>query len=250
MKIVSDPADIESSWHQLYERLVSKVASILPARGEFIEVGCGKGQFTIPLLRKLPNCRIVAVDRFEGPYHGDRSDLTAAINRSRLRARVRIVKGDFLDWMTAQVGPKYDAVVSNDFVAEIDSKGLRTFLSECHRILKPGGISVHSFLSPKPQNRRQRRLIEADSNPKWTKDPPLEWFSPAESLVIHLLKLAHFKKVQRSVLRSELVFRSIAARDLLKSWGVRQSYWQLNRRILEREGLEVPGFSITSALKP
>ena len=138
---------------------------------------CGKGQFTVPLLKRLPNCRI-AVDRFEGPYHSDRSDLAAAISRNKLRARVTIVKADYLDWMTAQVGEKYDAVVSNDFVAEIDSWGLRRFLSECHRILRPGGISVQSFLSPKPRNRRQRRLIEADSNPKWTKDPPLEWFSP------------------------------------------------------------------------
>ena len=250
MKIVSDPSDIEHSWHQLYERLAYRVASILPARGELVEVGCGKGQFTVPLFRRLPNCRIVAVDRFEGPYHGDRSDLTAAINGNRLKARVRIVKADYLDWMTAQVGSKYDAVVSNDFVAEIDSKGLHKFLSECYHILKPGGTSVHSFLSPKPQNRRQRRLIEADSNPKWTKDPPSEWFSPPDSLVIHLLQLAHFKKVQRSVLRSDLVFRSIAARELLKSWGVRQSYWRLNQPVLEKDGLEVPGFSIISALKP
>jgi SAM-dependent methyltransferase len=250
MKIVSRPGDIDQGWRQLYEKLAYRVASMLPSRGEIVEVGCGKGQFTVPLLRRLPYCRIVAVDRFEGPYHGDRSDLTAAIKRTRLRARVRIVKADYLDWMKAEVGPKYAAVVSNDFVAEIDSKGLRKFLSECYRILKPGGISVHSFLSPKPRNKRQQRLIEADSNPKWTKDSPLEWFSPEETLVTHLLKLARFKKVQRSVLNSDLVFRSNAARELLRSWGVRQSYWRLNQSVLEKEGLEVPGFSIISAMKP
>ena len=250
MKIVSDPSDIEHSWHKLYERLSDRVLSLLPARGEFVEVGCGKGQFTVPLSRGMPNCRIVAVDRFEGPYHGDRSDLTVAINGNRLKARVRIVKADYLDWMRGQVGEGYDAVVSNDFVAEIDSKGMHKFLSECYRILRPGGTSVHSFLSPKPRNRRQLRLIEADSNPKWTKDPPLEWFSPPESLVIHFLKLAHFKNVQRSVLKSDLVFRSIAARELLKSWGVRQSYWGLNQPVLEKDGLEISGFSIISGLKP
>ncbi len=40
-------------------------------------------------------------------------------------------------------------------------------MSECYRVARPGGLTVHSFLSPIARNRRHRLLIDADSNPKW-----------------------------------------------------------------------------------
>lgn len=215
-----------------------------------MEVGAGTGQFTILLAERLPRSRIVALDRFTGPYVKDKAALARAIAKHRLKRRIRTVVGDYQDWISAQSEAKYDAVLSCDFVAEIDSAGLEKFVSECHRLLKSGGVTVHSFLSPKPRNRRQRRLIEADSNPKWTNDPPLEWFSPPEDLVVRLLRLSIFKRVRHVRVKSGLVFRSTAARELLKSWGVKQSFWRTNRRALERDGLEIPDFSIVTGSHP
>ncbi len=100
---------------------------------------------------------------------------------------------------------------------------MRGFFVESYRVLKAGGTTIHSFLSPKPRNGRQRRLIEADSDPRWTKTPPTEWFSPPPRLVLEYLRLAGFKRPMRARLRSGLVIRSTAARELLKDWDIRAS---------------------------
>lgn len=215
-----------------------------------MEIGAGTGQFTILIANRLPLCRIVALDRFKGPYVRDKAALSRAIAKERLQTRIRTVTGDYRKWLATQPGSKYEAVFSCDFVAEIDSTGLQRFVSECYRVLKSGGVTVHSFLSPKARNRRQERLIDADSNPKWTNDPPMEWFSPSEDLVVKLLRLSSFRQVQRKTVKSGLVFRSIAARELLKSWGIKKSFWTNNQTVLETEGLEIPDFSIITGWKP
>ena len=151
--------------------------------------------------------------------------------------------------MSNQQNSKYDAIISSEFLPEIDSKSMRGFFVESYRVLKAGGTTIHSFLSPKPRNGRQRRLIEADSDPRWTKTPPTEWFSPPPRLVLEYLRLAGFKRPMRARLRSGLVIRSTAARELLKDWDIRQFYWQAHRGVLEKEGLEIPDWLVISACK-
>ena len=126
---------------------------------------------------------------------------------------------------------------------------MRGFFVESYRVLKAGGTTIHSFLSSKPRNARQRRLIEADSDPRWTKTPPAEWFSPPPRQVLEYLKLAGFKKLRMVRLRSGLVICSAAARELLKNWDIRQSYWETHRGVLEKEGLEIPNWLIICASK-
>ena len=50
-------------------------------------------------------------------------------------------------------------------------------------------------------------------------------------------------------MRSELVICSNAARELLKDWDVRQSYWKSHREALEKEGIEIPDWLIIGAAK-
>jgi hypothetical protein len=123
------------------------------------------------------------------------------------------------------------------------------FLSECHRVARPGGLTVHAFLSPITRNRRQRLLIEADSNPKWTKTPPKEWFSPKPVLVMSELRRAEFQNIRAQRIKSNLLIRAEAARHLLKRWDVRSSFWEKYEGRLLREGLEVPDWMIISGRK-
>ncbi len=223
---------------------------MLPSReGVLVEVGSGQGQLTIPFANVVPRYKIIALDRFKGAYSGNQARLLSEIARNRLRTRIRVVASDYNAWLAAQPDSRYDGVISSEFLPEITSKRMVRFFDQCHRVTKPRGITVHSFLSPEPGNARQKRLIEADSNPKWTKTPPLEWFSPSQGIVVDYLRSAGFRKLQQTRLKSGLVIRSEAARQLLKDWDVRGSYWKLHGRVLERDGLEIPDWIIVGGIK-
>jgi len=217
--------------------------------GVLVEVGSGEGQLTVPFANSVPQYKIIALDRFKGAYSGNRVGLLSAIARNRLKARIKVVVSDYNAWLVAQPDSIYDGIISSEFLPEITSKRMVRFFDQCHRVTKPGGITIHSFLSPEPRNARQKRLIEADSNPKWTKTPPLEWFSPSQRIVVDYLRSAGFRRLQQIRLKSGLVIRSEAARQLLKDWDVRGSYWKVHSGMLERDGLEIPDWMIVGGIK-
>jgi cyclopropane fatty-acyl-phospholipid synthase-like methyltransferase len=249
MNPVSDPEELETAWIQQYARLAERFSRMLPGVGVLVEIGCGKGQLTIPLADRISRLEIVGVDRFKGPYSGNHTELLSALASRGRKIGIRVVVSDYHRWLASQRDSKYDAIISSEFLPEIDSKRTREFFAECYRVLKPCGRTVHSFLSPESRNARQTRLIEADSNPRWTKTPPEEWFSPTPKLVLEYLKSAEFKKPRIVRVRSGLVIRSKAAEELLKDWDIRESYWKSHRGVLEREGLEIPDWLIICADK-
>jgi len=218
-------------------------------RGVLVEIGCGKGQLTIPLAERLPRSQIIGVDRFRGSYSQAQTELLSDLASLGKNLAIKVIVSDFRAWLSYQQNSKYDAIISSEFLPEIDSRSMRGFFVESYRVLKAGGTTIHSFLSPRPRNARQRRLIEADSDPRWTKTPPAEWFSPPARRVLEYLRLAGFKRPMRARLRSGLVIRSTAAREVLKDWDVRQSYWKSHRKELEKEGLEIPDWIIIGAAK-
>jgi cyclopropane fatty-acyl-phospholipid synthase-like methyltransferase len=249
MNPVSDPGELEDAWSQQYARLADHFSRMLPQKGVLVEIGFGKGQLTIPLADRLLRLQIVGVDRFKGSYSRNHTELLSALASRRKKIGIKVVVSDYQSWLASQPDSKYDAITSSEFLPEIDSKRTREFFAESYRVLKPGGRTIHSFLSPEPRNARQRRLIEADSDPRWTKTPPAEWFSPTPKLVLEYLMLAGFRKPRMTRLKSGLVIRSVAARELLKDWDIRKSYWKSHRDVLENEGLEIPDLLIISASK-
>src|SRR5713101_4545474 len=235
VQVVDDPKKVEDAYARQYENIASEIANLVPNReGILAEVGCGEGQLTIPLAKLLPRHRFNVVDTFTGPYSGTQSRLNQALFRVKLKSRVKVNVADYLDWLWEEFSDKYVGVISSEFLPEIDSYELSMFLSECFRVVRPGGLTVHSFLSPTPRNNRQRLLIEADTNPIWTKTPPKEWFSPKPAFVRSLLKRMGFRSVQIQAVKSNLIFRAGAAKELLRSWDVRSSFWKTYKTRLVR----------------
>jgi cyclopropane fatty-acyl-phospholipid synthase-like methyltransferase len=249
MKTISDPKQLESAWSQQYARLAEHFSRMLPEQGVLVEIGCGRGQLTIPLAERIPGWQIIGVDRFKGPYADSRAELLSVLASRGRKIGIKVEVSDYSTWLASQADSKYDAIISSEFLPEIDSERTRDFLFDCYRVIRAGGRTIHSFLSPEPRNARQRRLIDADSNPRWTKTPPEEWFSPPPRKVREYLERAGFKRLRLTRLRSGLVIRSDAARVVLKAWDVRRSYWKSHQRALEMEGLEVPDWIIISAAK-
>jgi len=116
--------------------------------------------------------------------------------------------------------------------------------------VRPGCLTTHSFLSPIARNRRQKLVIDADSNPKWTKTPPKEWFSPKPAFVVSELKRAGFQNLHTQKMESNLIIKGDAVMSFLHSWAVRKAFWRSYRSELASEGLEVPDWIIVSGRKP
>jgi ubiquinone/menaquinone biosynthesis C-methylase UbiE len=251
VQIVDDPGKVENAYAHQYDNLARKVASLISSTsGILAEIGGGEGQLTLPLAKLLPRHRFNVVDTFTGAYSGTLTRLNKALSEARLTSRVKVHKVDYLDWLWGEFSDKYVGVISSEFLPEIDSYELPMFLSECYRVVRPGGLNVHSFLSPIARNRRQRLMIEADSNPKWTKTPPKEWFSPKPALVVSELRRAGFRDLQIEKIESNLIIKSDAVRSFLHSWDVKDAFWKTYRSQLATEGLEVPDWIIVSGRKP
>ena len=247
---VSDPRELDSAWSHQYANVAKKIGSMLPKKaGVIVEVGSGEGQLTVPFASLVPQYKIIALDRFKGAYSGNRAGLQSAIVSNRLKARIKVVVSDYNSWLTGQPDSTYEGIISSEFLPEITSKQMGRFFAQCYQVTRPRGFTVHSFLSPESGNERQRRLIEADSNPKWTKTPPLEWFSPSQEIVVDYLRSAGFRRLRQFRLKSGLVIRSKTARQLLKDWDIRRSYWKIHSGTLEGDGLEIPDWIIVGGVK-
>jgi len=251
VQIIDDPRKVENACACQYENLARKIANLVLANnGILAEIGGGRGQLTVPLAKLLPRLRFNVVDTFSGTYSGTLSQLNEALFRAKLNGRVKVHKADYLDWLWEEFSDKYAGVISSEFLPEIDSYELSMFLSECHRVLRPGGITIHSFLSPTPRNPRQKLLIEADTNPIWTKTPPKEWFSPKPTYVVSKLLRKGFRDVHVERMKSNLIIRAEAAKAFLHTWDVRSAFWKAHKVELARKGLEVPDWVIVSGRKP
>ncbi len=251
VQVVYDPRKVENAYAHQYENLAREIASLVRTRSGILgEIGGGKGQLTVPLAKLLPRHRFNVADTFTGAYSGTLIQLNKALSKAKLTSRVKVHIADYLDWLWAEFSDKYVGVISSEFLPEIDSYELSMFLSECYRIVRPGGLTVHSFLSPIGRNRRQRLMIEADSNPKWTRTPPKEWFSPKPALVLSELGRVGFRNLHIEKVKSNLIIKSDAARNFLYSWDVRSAFWKAHKLELVSEGLEVPDWVIVSGRKP
>ena len=245
---VSDPKELDKAWRQQYDNLAREFAKLIGKRRTIIEIGCGRGQLTIPLA-KLVRGRLLTVDSFAWPYNTAYRSILNMVSKEKLIGRVSVFKEDYRSFLSRQDDARYEAVISSEFLPEIDSARTREFLSECQRVLKRGGVSVHSFLSPVPKNPRQRLLIEADTNPKWTKTPPDEWFSPTQNLVASELRRARFKGIKALRLKSNRIVKGEAARKLLRDWDIRETFWKSHKAFLVSQGLEIPDWIICAGRK-
>jgi cyclopropane fatty-acyl-phospholipid synthase-like methyltransferase len=254
-EILTKSSELEQAWSKQYGRLARVFADMLGKKVRVIaEIGCGNGALTIPLAKQASGLQFVLVDRFADTIHGSYSHnyraLRSNLKEEKLIKRARVVVSDYLKWIKTQDEETYDAVVSCEFLPEITSAETRQFIRECYRLLKPRGVSVHSFLSPVPTNMRQKLLIIADSNPKWTNTPPREWFSPKPDLVIKEFRKSGFERIGTVTIRSHLVMKADAAKSWMKGGEIKESFYEAHERLLNTRGLEIPDWIIMSGIKP
>jgi ubiquinone/menaquinone biosynthesis C-methylase UbiE len=207
-----------------------------------IEVGCGRGQLTIPLVKEVmkikKNFKIVAYNSSSGPYEGDLDILKRRIRKEKLESLVATVEGDVRN-MKDMGDESFDLIISNELLCDLDRRGLERALQEFHRILKPNGQMVHGELNPFPENEAQRLLIEANA---WQENLPSkpEWFSPYSDQVATLMHNIGFKNTRVKYFETNVRMNFEEAIKQLKRWKTDQTFIQSHLGDLRKNGLELP----------
>jgi 2-polyprenyl-3-methyl-5-hydroxy-6-metoxy-1,4-benzoquinol methylase len=121
-----------------------------------LDLGCGAGMSTHPLIEAFPGAQVHAVD------------IAAPMLRyAHARSEAIGVPIHYRQASAAQTGyadGSFDLVISNLLLHEIPQKLSRQVLAECHRLLAPGGITVHNDMVGWPEDPFQQFMAEWNSH--------------------------------------------------------------------------------------
>src|SRR2546427_4913660 len=228
--IASSPSDLSKAWARYYDRLGAHFVELIGRRRfqVILEAGCGKGQLTIPLLRRLPReVKMIAIDSSKGPYAGWLKELSQELRRAGLEKRVRSFRSDARRIRGIEA-ESVDIIVSNELLCDLpyDSQ-LEKALTEFYRILRPGGFMIHGEWSSSPAAEPQAFLVK--HWPSWTPD---QLFSIVRKNGFHDFQVTYFE--------TTIHFGYENALKELQTWGATEKFLRRNDKMLKREGIELP----------
>jgi ubiquinone/menaquinone biosynthesis C-methylase UbiE len=250
-----DESELSFAQKSIYDRLADFLVENLDfSRVSIIlEAGCGSGQLTIPFAEKVMRvkrgCKIIAFDISSGPYKGRLNLLKGKVKENGLDEVIVAVEGDVRN-MRAIDDESVDLTISNELFCDLDRRGLEMALNEFFRVLKHGGQMAHGVLSPIPQNKPQRFLIEADSYSLEKLEPKPSWFSPSSDEVAALMHKTGFRKIVVRYFEPNLRLSFRAALEQLKHWKTDPAFIRRRRKDLREHGLEFPMEYIIFCEKP
>ncbi|HZY95235.1 MAG TPA: class I SAM-dependent methyltransferase [Candidatus Bathyarchaeia archaeon] len=231
MKINADrPRDLAKARQRYYERLAEHFVEEFCSKRvrTILEAGSGRGELTIPLLRKLPaSTKMIAVDSSKGPYVGWLNELAERLRKRGLEGRVRIMDADVrrLDEVDAE---SVDAVVSNELICDLPRKGeLDKALREFYRVLRAGGIMIHGEWLSIPTAGPKDLLIK--HWPSWTPDQLFVLMSEAG---FHSFRVSYFDTTIHLGYENAL--------EELRAWGATQRLLKRHDKLLRGRGIELP----------
>ncbi len=242
MKTLNTTKDLELAHRLMYERLADFLTRNvnLDHVSVALEAGCGSGQLTIPLAKRIAKrCKIIAFDISSGPYDGALRVLGRIIQKRRLVGTVEIVKGDVRNMINIK-DETVDLIISNELFCELDRRGLRRAIKEFYRILKRGRQMVHAELNPFPENKAQELMIKANSYSLETMTPRPSWFSPTADEIAGNLHKTGFSKIHVKYFETNLRLGFDLAVKQLRKWKTAPIFMARYEEDLRRYGLEYP----------
>jgi ubiquinone/menaquinone biosynthesis C-methylase UbiE len=228
--IARSPADLSKAWARYYDRLAAHFVEQIGRRRfqVILEAGCGRGQLTLPLLRRLPTrVKMIAIDSSEGPYAGWLKELSRELRTTGLEKRVQPIKSDARRIKGIE-DASVDIVVSNELLCDLpfDSQ-LEKALREFYRILRPGGLMIHGEWSSSPAAEPQAFLVK--HWPSWTPDQ-----------LFAIMRKNGFHKFKTTYFGTTIHFGYQNAVEELRTWGATATFLKRHDKMLKRKGIELP----------
>jgi tRNA (cmo5U34)-methyltransferase len=187
------------SFDLLYDTAASVVAMSVPQNCRILDLGAGTGLLSAAVLDRVPDARMVLVDRSPGM-------LERAVHRFRSTDRVTTVVADLGDPLPA--GP-FDAIVSGLSIHHLPHEQKRALFVRIRHALAPDGlfVNVEQVLAPNSRleelyDRQHERHVHAANTPaeEWAAgrdrmrydicagvDEQLEWLREAAFAVVDCL---------------------------------------------------------------
>ena len=100
-----------------------------------LDIGCTSGNSTLPYVDAFPEADVFAID-VAAPCLRYAHGRAEALGKKVAFSQQSGERTNFDD-------ESFDLIVSHILLHEVSSSGLRNILSECHRLLKPGGVMLH-----------------------------------------------------------------------------------------------------------
>jgi ubiquinone/menaquinone biosynthesis C-methylase UbiE len=228
--VASNSSDLPKAWMRYYDRLAAHFLEQIGRRRfkVILEAGCGKGQLTIPLLKRVPtNVRMIAIDSSKGPYAGWLKELGSILRTAGLEKRVQPIRSDARR-IKGVKDSSVDIVVSNELLCDLpfDSQ-LEKALREFYRILRPGGFMIHGEWSSSPAAEPQAFLVK--HWPSWTPDQ-----------LFPIMRKNGFHEFKTTYFGTTIHFGYENALDELRTWGATETFLKRHDKMLKREGIELP----------
>lgn len=229
----------------MYERLASFMIDNIDVgkAHTILEAGCGIGQLTVPLVRKLGQIkrdfRYIAYDCFSGPYEGDLRVFNRIVREKRLQRLIMVTQGK-VESMGLIEDESVDLRISNELFPDLNRISLGKTIQEFYRVLKPNGQMAHGELSPISENARQTLLIESNAYSLETTQPRPEWFSPCSDEVAALMHKTGFKNIVVKYFETKVKMNYERAIEQLKKWKIDPTFIERRGDDIKRLGLELP----------
>lgn len=246
-----------ADFHNEYDRTAEKVAklilnSIKDRESQIIiDLGCGSGVLTIPLAKRLKKSKILAIDNEKTSLN----ELAKKLRKYGIR-NVKIIKSDARNLLEIK-DSSVDYVVSHWLLGVILKRNdVINILKECFRILRAGGLMVHSESDPRTENIAKELYKKADTFIMDTK-----WWNPLS--VRKMALKTGFKNITIKHINFKIKLTPKAAINLFFDWermfptfvskgktsGKAQKFIDKYQHELEKYGMEFPTEYILFARK-
>ncbi len=231
MEIVArSPNDIARAYAAYYNQMADIFAKHIHGRRIrlILEAGCGRGQLTIPLLRKLPDkVRMIVLDSSRGPYRGWLDELAQLLAEAKLESRVDIIEADATRIVDVD-SRSVDAVVSNELLCDLVPRArLVKALREFWRVLRGGGMMLHGEWSSHSDSGSRSIMIK--HWPSWTPDQ------------LHSVMLGSgFTNFTVIYFETTIRFQYEAALEELRNWGATSRLLRRRGNLVKGRGFRLP----------
>jgi SAM-dependent methyltransferase len=228
-------------WEEGYGRLAEQLSSMIPDSEDslILEIGCGRGQLTLPLSALLRG-RIIAIDDSSDKVETLCERLKSSASPIQIIPIVSDAEG--LHFGKGSVG----CVISNFFLGWVDKEKANKVIASVYEVLGDEGVMIHSDFTPYPENSAQEIALEQGS-PANNLDPSVRWWTPDE--VCEIAKEKGFKNIEVSYFDWGLKFEYPLAMEQLTRWGAKPEFIREKERFLHNIGMELPKSFIVRATK-